>query len=219
MEEYKEFEKKKHREKVNFIKEKAVCFGCLHVGHMSKECKRRLTCKVCNQKHPSVLHIHFKELKVDKAVNTNYEQYVEPTINNTLVPAQTCGHIGAGSGSGILPILPVQVKSARGNQVVQTYAFLDTGSTSTFCSKSLMRKLHLNGRKTKICLLTMSPKTTVSSYVVNNLEISSLDGNTFYELPDVYTQKQMPVNQTNMVNQEDLTMVFTFRTFKLKWSC
>jgi len=97
------------------------------------------------------------------------------------------------------------MKSARGNKIVQTYAFLDTGSTSTFCSASLMRKLHLNGRKTNICLLTMSPKTTVSSFVVSNLEISSLDGNHFYELPEVYTQKQMPVNQANMVNQEDLT--------------
>jgi len=79
----KEFEKKKHREKVNFIKEKAVCFGCLQVGYMSKECKRCLTCKVCNQKHPSVLHIH--EFKVDEAVNTNHEQNVEPTINNTCI--------------------------------------------------------------------------------------------------------------------------------------
>lgn len=29
LEQCKEFEKKKHREKVNFLKEKAVCFGCL----------------------------------------------------------------------------------------------------------------------------------------------------------------------------------------------
>jgi len=205
LEQCKEFEKKKHREKVNFIKEKAVCFGCLHVGHKSTECKRRLTCKVCNQKHPSVLYINFKEFKVDKAVNTNHEQNVEPTINNSLASTQMCGHIGAGSSSGILPILPVQVKSAKGNKIVQTYAFLDPGSTSTFCSESLMRKLHLNGRKTNICLLTMSPKTTVSSYVISNLEISSLDGNHFYELPEVYTQKQMPVSQANMVNQEDLS--------------
>lgn len=60
LEQCKEFVKKKHREKVNFIKEKAVCFGCLHVGHRSKECKRRLTCKMCNQKHPNVLQHSFQ---------------------------------------------------------------------------------------------------------------------------------------------------------------
>lgn len=147
---------------------------------MSKECKRRLTCKVCNQKHPSVLHSFINLELFEMNVNTNHEQYIEPTINNTIVSAQTCGHIGAGSGSGILPILPVQVKSAMGNKIVQTYAFLDTASTSTLCSESLMRKLHLNGRKTKISLLTVSPKTTVSSFVINNLEISSLDGKDFY---------------------------------------
>lgn len=162
----------------------------------------RLTCKTCYQKHPSVMHIHFKE-KVDKAVNTNGDHQMVPTVNNTVVSAQACNHTGARNNSGILPNLPVQVKSTMSNKVIQTYAFLDTGSTSTFCSESLMRRLNLNGRKTKISLLTMSPKSTVSSYVVNNLEISGLTGKEFYKLPEVYTQK-MPVGPANIIKKEDL---------------
>lgn len=150
LEQCKQFEKTRHREKVNFLKEKAICFGCLHIGRRSQECARRLTCKTCYQKHPSVMHIHFKE-KVDKAVNTNGDHQMiptVPTVNNTLVSSQACNHTGARNNSGILPILPVQVKSTMSNKVIQTYAFLDTGSTSTFCSESLMRRLNLNGRKT-----------------------------------------------------------------------
>lgn len=206
LEQCKQFEKTRHREKVNFLKEKAICFGCLHIGHRSQECARRLTCKTCYQKHPSVMHIHFKE-KVDKAVNTNGDHQMVPTVptvNNTLVSSQACNHTGARNNSGILPILPVQVKSTMSNKVIQTYAFLDTGSTSTFCSESLMRRLNLNGRKTKISLLTMSPKSTVSSYVVNNLEISGLTGKEFYKLPEVYTQKKMPVGPANIIKKEDL---------------
>ncbi|KAI2668803.1 hypothetical protein H4Q32_005610 [Labeo rohita] len=205
LEQCKPFEKIKHREKVNFLKGNAVCFGCLHTGHLSKECTRRLTCKTCHQKHPTVMHIHLKQ-KVDTAVNTDDSHRVEktaPTVNNALVSAQACNHAGAGNSSGILPILPVQVKSSLGNKVIQTYAFLDTGSTSTFCSESLMRRLNLNGRKTKISLLTMSPKSTVTSYVVNNLEISSLTGKDFYRLPEVYTQSKMPVSSANTVKKED----------------
>lgn len=152
------------------------------------------------------MHTHFKE-KVDKAVNTNGDHQMVPTVptvNNTLVSAQACNHTGAGNNSGILPIFPVQVKSTMSNKVIQTNAFLDTGSTSTFCSESLMRRLNLNRRKTKISLLTMSPKSTVSSYVVNNLEISGLTGKEFYKFLEVYTQKKMPVGPDNIIKKEDL---------------
>lgn len=41
-------ERKLHREKIDFLKEKGVCFGWWSVGHMSKDCGRRLACKMCN---------------------------------------------------------------------------------------------------------------------------------------------------------------------------
>lgn len=67
-----------------------------------------------------------------------------------------------------------------------------------------MNKLNLTGKKSKISLLTMSPVTTTSTYMVNDLQISSLDGVEFYDLPVVYTQKQMPVNEANIVKKEDI---------------
>ena len=48
---------KKHWDKIIFLREKRMCFGCLCSGHMSKDCTRRLTCKECGQNHPTVLHI------------------------------------------------------------------------------------------------------------------------------------------------------------------
>lgn len=57
-----QFKKKLHKDKIQFIKEKGICFGCLIQGHMSKACTKLETCKICNQKHPTVLHIG----KVDK---------------------------------------------------------------------------------------------------------------------------------------------------------
>jgi len=39
-----QMKKKKHREKIDFLKEKGVCFGCLKRGHLSRDCKSRLTC-------------------------------------------------------------------------------------------------------------------------------------------------------------------------------
>lgn len=49
--------KKTHKEKLEFLRTKGLCFGCLGRGHMSKGCKQRLTCKECSLKHPTILHI------------------------------------------------------------------------------------------------------------------------------------------------------------------
>ncbi len=50
-----------HSEKIAFLKENGACFACLCVGHKSKDCRKRLSCKVCSMKHPTILHIHSKE--------------------------------------------------------------------------------------------------------------------------------------------------------------
>ena len=58
-----------HEAKVEFLRSKGLCFGCLMRGHLSKECKRRMTCQSCQRKHPTILHIEgrerFRSLKAD----------------------------------------------------------------------------------------------------------------------------------------------------------
>lgn len=205
LDECQQLAKNKHREKINFLKEKGVCFGCLNIGHLSKNCDKRKTCEKCKQSHPTALHIHVKQ--VDKSMNSSgiYPKEPKPAVNHTLVSAQTFGNQTGAGGSGMLSILPVQVKAQKGNKVIQTYAFLDNGSTSTFCSEALMRRLNLTGTKSKIGLLTMSPKTSVSTYIVNGLEVASLNGTRYYSLPNVYTQKKMPVDTANIIKPEDVS--------------
>jgi len=48
---------KSHKEKLDFSRRNGICFGCLLKGHLSKDCNRRMTCQMCSQKHPSLLHI------------------------------------------------------------------------------------------------------------------------------------------------------------------
>lgn len=50
----------------------------------------------------------------------------------------------------------------------------------------------------------MSPKTKISAYIVNELEVSSLNGERHHSLPDVYTQKTMPVGAANIITTETL---------------
>ena len=47
-----------------------------------------------------------------------------------------------------LPIIPVQLKSRNSDKYIYTYAFLDSGSTATFCTEKIANLLHVEGKKT-----------------------------------------------------------------------
>lgn len=97
-------EKKTHKEKIILLRKKGVCFGCLCIGHISRECRKRLSCKVCSLKHPTMLHIHSK----------GKEQAMEGEPGTAVGCALvSSGHTGAGSGDCKLPIVPVQIKSKK----------------------------------------------------------------------------------------------------------
>ncbi|XP_060799417.1 uncharacterized protein LOC132901020 [Neoarius graeffei] len=181
------FTRKAHRDKLSFLRSKGICYGCLTSGHISKDCSRRLICNVCRRNHPSSLHIATKE-----------------TANPPESAAESCAHIGAGDNEGVLSIVAVKVRAAKGSHVIETYALLDPGSSATFCSEELMTRLNLTGKRTNILLRTMSQETSVPTYVVSGLEISALNSDTFFSLPGTLTQKNMPVTSSSIPKQSDL---------------
>ena len=70
-------------------------------------------------------------------------------------PAQTsmlqCNTLnGETRGRTAIAVVPVKVHSRKSNRTVVTFAFLDTGSSATFCTESLMKKLEERGPKVKI---------------------------------------------------------------------
>lgn len=191
--------KRLHSEKITFLKEHSVCFGCLCIGHMSKDCKKCLSCKVCNLKHPSVLHVYLKGKETDSATGE-----AETVKRSDLISVQSSGLTGAGEQDCTLSIVPVQVKSKKGQETLITYAFLDPGSSGSFCTEQLMNKLNLRGRRTDILLRTMGQEKVVGSHVVSDLEVAGLNSDCACELPDIYTQKNMPVHRGNIPRQRDL---------------
>lgn len=108
---------------------------------------------MCSQKHPGILHIEHQ----GKGISTERsEQPAKSMASSATAAPQTCGHIGAGCEDDcIFSIVPVQVKSQKGDKVLQTYAFLDPGSSGTFCTNSLAQWLNVSRRRTRISLRTM----------------------------------------------------------------
>lgn len=193
-------EKKTQDEKIAFMRENGICFGCLGKGHLSRDCRKRLTCDICGLKHPRMLHIHQRKKEMD----TQQTETKDTARRSAVASVQTSGLTGAGEDNCKLSIVPVQVKAKKGSAIVQTYAFLDPGSTASFCTVGLMTKLKLQGRRSSILLRTMGQRKVVGTNIVSGLEVAGLDSSHFCDLPGIYTQKTMPVHQGNIPHQKDI---------------
>lgn len=87
-------EMRTHNEKIAYLKENGVCFGCLCKGHISKDCRKRLSCNICGLKHPSMLHIHQRRNEREEQVNA--KRAAKPSA---VASVQTSGLTGAGEDS------------------------------------------------------------------------------------------------------------------------
>ena len=194
--------KEPHEKRIELLRLKGLCYGCLTYGHRSKDCRRRQTCRICSQLHPTILHR-------DSRGNIPEHKVPHPAekeeITNLAATNTCCQYMGAGDRTRVaMSILPVKVKIRNINRVIETYALLDSGSTDTFCTESLMRALKVEGRKTKILLKTMGQTKVETTFAVEDLEVCSLDGGEVVELPPVLSQTTLPVSTCDIVYEEDL---------------
>ena len=104
-----------HKEKIDFLRKAGLCFGFLTKGHVSKDCKKRMTCGVCALKHPSMLHFERQESSIK--VNTTEAKLQDDSVRHPAASSmsvaanvETSAYTGAGDDC-ILSIVPVQVKA------------------------------------------------------------------------------------------------------------
>lgn len=85
---------------------------------------------------------------------------------------------GAGEQDCKLCIVPVKVKSKKGNVIVEPYA---------------------------LELWTMAQEKFVECSIVSDLEVAGLDGGVYCDLPGTYTQQRIPVSRSNIPRQQYLS--------------
>lgn len=187
------------KDRIRFLATKGLCFGCLTQGHLSKSCRKRMQCKECSGKHPSILHVTKDAPALqERAANRNTEVAGEVTSAFVEAEHEGRGHTGAGNKETILPIVPVKIKSKRSDKVMQVYAFLDQGSTE------VMHQLNLRGNKTELLLTTMGSEKKVNTHVLSDLEVCGLEEENYIDLPQVFTQPSIPVKKDNIPLKSDV---------------
>ena len=104
-----------------------------------------------------------------------------------------------------MAVVPVKVWVKGCKTPVVTNAFLDSGSSSTFCTEALRKQLGVSGPRTKISLTTLEKKDSlVDSIIVEDLTISDLEKNVFIKLPMLYTRPSIPVAREDIPSQHDV---------------
>ena len=188
-------------EKKSFVMRNSLCFGCLRRGHRRNLCRRPARCRTCNRSHPTALHEHdgpgnLRGVQPQEQPRAQGEtDGAKVTSCRTSTESQKCG--------AILPIVAVKAKSALGH--CTTFAFLDSGSTHSFISTSLVHKLnlgHLPG--CQLTLTTVDRAVSVPTQVVAGLSITDLEGENYLSLPALYTLPNLPVEAGQFPKAEDL---------------
>ena len=193
------FKQKSMEERKEYIKENSLCFGCFGSDHMSRACLKKRCCRVCGKCHPSSMHIENFMLMRNNADNCNYGI---PDTKPPTVSAKTC--ITGAVGTVLQCVLPVQVRINGSNEIVNTYALYDTGSTGCFITESIRNQLKPSYTETTVKLRTMHGTDVQPTKIVSGLVVSDYEGNNAVELPETFTRMEIPVDRDEIPKKETL---------------
>ena len=101
-----------------------------------------------------------------------------------------------------LAIVPVRVKG--GSAFVETYAFLDSGSNTSFCTEALLKQLNASGSPTNLSLTTIQGENVPIQCSLVSLKVCDLNAVNHIDLPVVYSRPSLPISPYAIGKDEDI---------------
>lgn len=132
------------------LQEQKICTNCFKANHEVAQCRLGICCKICGQRHHTMLHIN--EFTPSSTISTSLHTYVPNQV--------------------LLSTVRVLIADREGN-FHNCRALLDQGSQVNIITASLGKKLHLNPQKLKTCIsginLNVSPISESVQVTVKSL--------------------------------------------------
>lgn len=141
-------------QRIKEAKSKKLCLNCLKPNHHINNCTSS-TCKKCNKKHNTLLHIQqqsskpamvSENLETSKIAHQNYHANVQSQV--------------------LLSTAVIDVYDGSG-KLQHCRALLDSGSQSSFITESLVKRLHLHKVPTNISLAGINQSLSQVKHTVN----------------------------------------------------
>ncbi|XP_055714978.1 uncharacterized protein LOC129809187 [Phlebotomus papatasi] len=126
------------QKRIELAKSKKLCIHCLRDNHESSTCFRKMVCGVdgCSVQHHKLLHPRQEQETPARTV---------AAAATSATQTENVGHVATNitSHTVLLKILPIILTGPKGS--METYAFLDDGSTVTMIDEEVAETLGLEG--------------------------------------------------------------------------
>ena len=134
------YQQKTPDERLLFLTENRMCFGCLRRNHLARDCRTARVCGIdgCRFKHHESLH--GAQVKRSESAPDREESRQGKTAHRTIATSVQ-DRVGAVT---LLQIVPIRVHGV-GGRFRDTYGLLDPGSETSLISEDLMHYLGLKG--------------------------------------------------------------------------
>ena len=154
------FKRKSLSDRLAYVRSKGLCINCLVSGHMVRSCPKPSFCRVtgCKGVHSSYLHPIADRPAINEGTenpaSTSRDSSTQEGIHCVLNGYVKGKHYSPGMGNRTqtsvigLEVVPVKVKAPGSERTAKTYAFLNNGSNTSFCSEKFAVQLGLSGRPT-----------------------------------------------------------------------
>ena len=191
-----------------FVRDNRLCHGCLRKGHRFNSCFRKLTCGKCKRMHPTAMHKDESDAEVGQRFTNRIVGGESTSIKNGRLDV-AASEVSAGLSenySAMMAILPVKVWNTDRSRSIVTYAFLDLGSSATFCTPGILKALNIDGEATHLTMTTATTENQwISTTLVKGLKISDIEEQNVMNMPPSYTLDRIPVDFKDIATSKDLT--------------
>ena len=204
-----------HDQKKTFAMRMSLCFSCFKRGHRSSDCRRRASCRICERRHPTVMHLERPREEVQSPRHVNTQQHegrqsreqrqtASTQQGNLTSGATACGTSGEErAGRHALPLVPVVL--CNGDKKVNTFAFLDSGSTHSFATNSLLNQVGMQDAPSRqVTLTTVERDVSIPTRLATGLHITDIYGDNEMELPMLYSMEKIPAEPSDFPKQEEV---------------
>ena len=181
------FTKASLSDRTNFVKEKHLCYNCLHVGHGTYVCRNKARCTKCNRKHHDLIH----DDAFIKKENNEETSTPSATISCTLQ-----------SRNVYLRTLPVRI--SNGDKEIIAVALLDGGAQSSLGTEDLFNKLGINERPSNLKLTTVTGETTEYKSMSANITVKPLDCSHSVAMEYVRSIPKLPIAKSCSAKKQDI---------------
>jgi len=200
----KDFKALRVKERLSFIQSKRLCVNCFKPGHLGRDCRRPFVCNIdgCGQRHSKFLHLPTRPTQ-EAEVTRQRDVAVPPTSGPTNSSASS-NFVAEEKEKVALPIVAVRVRGKGLGNYVDTYALVDPGGTSGFCSEELAHLLGVPKRNYNCNLSTIHESNTPVKAEVVNLQVSNINGGPQFDMMGVMVRPSLNVGLDNLATPTDL---------------